>query len=324
MMALRPRIVSLLSSATEILYALEVEDLLAGVSHECDYPPAALKKPRVTVSHIDPSLSSNQIDEQVRAKLKTHQSLYGLDQPLIAELLPSLIITQAQCEVCAIHYDEVVDLVATTEVLAETKILALQPRCWEDVFRDITAVGAAVGCHDKATQLIESLQARLERIAKVLDDSKAQRPRVVCIEWIEPLMTAGNWVPALVELAGGVNGVSVENHPSQYDAWSDVIEFDPEVIVVCPCGFDVPRARQELDQLQQVAGWQEISAVRNQRVFVLDGNSHVNRSGPRLIESVEILAHLFHPGIVPAPELTRPLSETCYHWIDASYQGPTR
>ena len=318
MMALRPRIISLLSSATEILYALDVQALLAGVSHECDYPPAALQKPRVTVSHIDATLSSNQIDQQVRDNLKTHQSLYGLDHQLISELSPDLIITQAQCEVCAIHYDEVVEAVATDETLAETKILALQPRCWDDVFRDITAVGAEVGCHEKATQLIESLQGRLDRVAKILEEDKVQHPRVVCIEWIEPLMVAGNWVPTLVELAGGVNGVSEENRPSQYEDWSDVIAFDPEVIVICPCGFDVSRARQEIDQLQQVPGWQELSAVRNQRVYVLDGNSHVNRSGPRLVESVEILAHLFHPEIVPAPQLSRSLSEICYHWADAS------
>lgn len=316
MMALRPQIVSLLSSATEILYALDVQDQLAGISHECDYPAAALEKPQVTVSHIDETLTSSQIDEQVRSNLKLRQSLYGLDAQLLSELSPDLIITQAQCEVCAIHYDEVVELVAATAALAETKILALQPRCWQDVFRDIMAVGTAVGCRNKAIQLVESLQGRLDRVAEILKRNKDQPPRVVCIEWIEPLMVAGNWVPTLVELAGGVHGVSVENLPSQYETWSDVIAFDPEVIVVCPCGFGLNRARQEMHQLQQVAGWQEISAVKNQRVFVLDGNSHVNRSGPRLVESVEILAHLFYPDDVPAPHLSRPASETWHHWVD--------
>ena len=314
MMALRPRIVSLLSGATEILYALDLQAHLAGISHECDFPPAALQKPQVTVSHIDASLSSNQIDEQVRSNLKMRQSLYGLDSQLLSELAPDLIITQAQCEVCAIHYDEVVELVAATDTLAETKILALQPRCWKDVFQDIIAIGTAVDCRDKAVRLVEALQGRLDRVAEILERNRVQRPRVVCIEWIEPLMVAGNWVPTLVELAGGINGVSVENLPSQYERWSDVVAFDPEVIVVCPCGFDLSRSRQELHQLQQVAGWQGMSAVKNQRVFVLDGNSYVNRSGPRLVETIEILAHLFHPDEVPVPQLSQSSGETWCHW----------
>ena len=318
MMALRPRIVSLLSSATEILYALDLQDHLAGISHECDYPPAALQKPQVTVSHIDASLPSHQIDEQVRSNLKMRRSLYGLDSDLLSELTPDLIITQAQCEVCAIHYDEVLELVAATDTLAETKILALQPRCWKDVFQDIISLGTAVDCRDKAVQLVEALQGRIDRIAGILERNRVQRPRVVCIEWIEPLMVAGNWVPTLVGLAGGINGVSAADVPSQYETWSDVLGFDPEVIVVCPCGFDLHRTRQELPQLQQVAGWQEMSAVKNQRVFVLDGNSHVNRSGPRLVETVEILAHLFHPDQVPAPQLPQPAAEIWYHWIESA------
>jgi len=318
MMALRPRIVSLLSSATEILYALDLQDQLAGISHECDYPPAALQKPQVTVSHIDASQSSNQIDEQVRSNLKMRRSLYGLDSELLSELTPDLIITQAQCEVCAIHYDEVLEVVAATDTLAETKILALQPRCWKDVFQDIISLGTAVDCQDKAVQLVEALQGRIDRIAEILERNRVQRPRVVCIEWIEPLMVAGNWVPTLVELAGGINGVSVADVPSQYETWSDVLAFDPEVIVVCPCGFDLHRTRQELPQLQQVAGWQKMAAVKNQRVFLLDGNSHVNRSGPRLVETIEILAHLFHPDQVPAPQLSQPVAETWYHWIESA------
>ena len=318
MMVLRPQIVSLLSSATEVLYALGLADHLAGISHECDYPLAALQKPKVTVSHIDDSLSSNQIDEQVRSNLKTGQSLYGLNSQLLSELNPDLIITQAQCEVCAIHYDDVVAVVAATEILVETEILALQPNCWKDVFQDIIAIGTAVDCRDKAAQLVELLQGRLDRVTEILVRSSVQRPRVVCIEWIEPLMVAGNWVPTLVELAGGINGVSVADSPSQYEKWSDVVSFDPEVIVVCPCGFDVARSRQELDQLQEVPGWQEMSAVKNQRVFVLDGNSYVNRSGPRLVETVEILAHLFHPDKVLMPQLPQSSGETWYHWIEHS------
>ena len=313
---LRPRIVSLLPSATEILFALDLQNYLVGISHECDYPPAALQKSQVTVSFIDSSLSSNGIDQQVRSQLNNHQSLYGLDSQRMKELAPDLIITQAQCEVCALHYDDVVELVANDEVFAETEILALQPRGWDDVFQDILRVATAVGAEKKATRLVESYQHRIDRISDLLQKTGVRFPRVICVEWIEPLMVAGNWVPTVVEKAGGVNGLSTVEVPSQYQTWPAVQAFDPEVLIISPCGFDVKRSRQELQQLQEWEGWQQISAVKNHRVFVLDGNAYLNRSGPRLVETVEILAHLFHPDQAPAPRLSHPVDEIWYHWDD--------
>ncbi|HIA19388.1 MAG TPA: cobalamin-binding protein, partial [Planctomycetaceae bacterium] len=284
--------------------------------HECDYPPAAVDKPQVTVSHINTSLESGRIDQQVRSQLQRSQSLYGLDSQQIKELAPDLIITQAQCELCAVHYDEVLELVAEDAIFDETDILALQPRSWDDVFRDILTVGAAVGCDEKANQLVDGYQQRIDRITETVRQAEVKSPRVVCVEWIEPLMVAGNWVPTLVEKAGGINGLSVANEPSQYEKWSAVMAFDPEVLIISPCGFDLKRARQELQQFQRPEGWQQLSAVSAGRVFVLDGNAYLNRSGPRLVETVEILGHLFHPHQISAPQLPQAEEETWYPWLD--------
>ena len=309
-----PRIISLLSSATEVLFALDLQEQLVGTSHECDYPPAALAKPRVTRSHVDADQSSSQIDEAVRSQLETRQSLYSLDRDRIRELKPDLIITQAQCEVCAVHYDDVVSLVADDPVLSETNILALQPNGWDDVFRDMLAVGTAVGREQEAARLVQSFQQRIDHIAGTLEQSGDELTRLVCVEWIEPLMIAGNWVPTLVEKAGGINGISEADRPSEYHAWDDVREFDPEVLVICPCGFDVARSLQEISLLDEVPGWQEMLAVKNNRVFVLDGNAYLNRSGPRLVETVEILAHLLHPDRFAAPCFPLSTSPAWYHW----------
>jgi iron complex transport system substrate-binding protein len=313
----RPRIISLLSSATEFLFELDLQEQLVGTSHECDYPPAALVKQRVTCSHVDAEQSSSQIDETVRSQLETRQSLYSLDRDKIRELKPDLIITQAQCEVCAVHYDDVVSLVAGDPVFSETDILALQPNGWDDVFRDMLAVGTAVGREQEAARLVQSYQQRIDDIAGTLQATGTCLTRIVCVEWIEPLMIAGNWVPALVEKAGGINGVSDADLPSQYHAWDDVREFDPEVLVICPCGFDVSRSLQEIPLLHEVPGWQEISAVKGNRVFVLDGNAYLNRSGPRLVETVEILAHLLYPDRFNAPALPSSTSPAWYHWNQA-------
>ena len=313
----RPRIISLLSSATEVLFALDLQEHLVGTSHECDYPPEALVKPRVTRSHVDSARSSSQIDEAVRSQLETRQSLYSLDRDKIRELAPDLIITQAQCEVCAVHYDDVVSLVADEPALSETDILALQTNGWDDVFRDMLSVGTAVGREREAARLVQSYQQRISCVAGTLLDTRDSLTRIVCVEWLEPLMVAGNWVPDLVEKAGGINGVSDANVPSQYHAWDDVRKFDPEVLVISPCGFDVSRSLQEISCLHEVKGWQQMSAVKNNRVFVMDGNAYLNRSGPRLVETVEILAHLLHPDRFTSPRLPSTTSPAWYHWNQA-------
>ena len=309
-----PRIVSLLSSVTELLFALDVDTQLVGTSHECDYPAGALEKTRVTGAHVDATRSSSEIDDSVRDQLETRQSLYRLDVTTIRDLAPDVIITQAQCEVCAIHYDEVVELVRAEPALRDTQILALHSNTWDQVFQDMVTVGDAIGCRSRVERLVESYQERIRSIAERLETAAVERPRVICVEWIDPLMVSGNWVPTLVEKAGGRHGISDENVPSQYYPWSRVQEFDPEFLVVCPCGFDVERSCQELHLLKDLPGWRSLSAVRDDRVVVLDGNAYLNRSGPRLVETVEILAHLMHPEWIDSPVLPVASGKPWYHW----------
>ena len=224
--------------------------------------------------------------------------LYGLDIELLGQLKPDLIVTQQQCDVCAVRYADVVEAVANDPRLSGTRIVALDPHGLADVLTDIRRVGEAAGALAAAESCIAALQARVERIASL---AAADRPRVVCIEWIEPLMLAANWVPELIELAGGLNGLSIGGVHSTYHAWADVIALDPQVIVVSPCGFDFDRTLVEAQVLHNWPNWPQLSAVKSGRVFAVDGNAYLNRSGPRLVDSLEILSHLLHPHLFDAP-----------------------
>jgi iron complex transport system substrate-binding protein len=294
------RIVSLISSATEMLCALGWEDSLVAVSHECDYPPAVAGKPRITGSFVRSAASSGAIDEQVRELMASGYSLYGLDVEMLVALKPDLVITQAQCDVCAIRYADVVAAIAAQPLLSETQILALNPRSVDDVLEDMLRIGRATGSESAAQQVVAMLRARIDGVReKTADLPAARRPRIVCIEWTEPLMLAGNWTPQLVDWAGGINGLSVFGAHSIYNAWQEVVDFDPEVVVIMPCGFDLARSSAEAQVLPSLPQWSEVAAVRHGRVFVVDGNAYFNRSGPRLVESLEILAHLVQPEIFP-------------------------
>ena len=297
-----PRIVSLLSSATEILCALGLEDSLLAVSHECDFPASIRGKPRATVSFIDSSRPSEQIDHEVKSRLGAGLSLYGLNEPLLRSLAPDWIVTQAQCDVCAIQYDDVLKLVASSPELSQTRVLALSPNSLEEILQDVLRVGEAVGLPDRAKQFESYLRQWIDRVTSLtrsLDPSS--RPRVICIEWTSPLMTAGNWTPELIELAGGRSGLATPREHSRYVTWQEITGFDPEVLLVAPCGFDLPRSEHEAQELPALPGWSAVSAVKAGRVFVLDGNALLNRSGPRIVDSLELLAHLLHPSRFPAP-----------------------
>jgi iron complex transport system substrate-binding protein len=297
-----PRIVSLLSSATEILCALGAEESVLAVGHECDFPASMAGKPRATVSFIDSSRPSEQIDREVKRRLGAGLPLYGLNEPLICSLAPDFIVTQAQCDVCAIRHDDVLKLVASSPELSTAKVLALSPNSLEDILQDVLRVGDAVGLSDRAKQFEASLRRRIDQVASLnrsLDSSS--RPRVICIEWISPLMTAGNWTPELIELAGGQSGLATARQHSRYVTWQEILDFDPQVFLVAPCGFDLPRSEQEALELPALPGWNAVSAVKADRVFVLDGNALLNRSGPRIVDSLELLAHLLHPSRFPAP-----------------------
>ena len=297
------RIASLLASATEIVCGLGLGDRLVAVSHECDYPPEVTSKPRVTFTTIDAEQSSASIDEQVKACMRSGRPLYEIDVETLASLGPDLIVTQSQCDVCAVEYNDVVKVVRTVDALGQTEIVDLNPVSLEDIFRDIERVGVAVGCVDRAGDYVAALKARVEAVRSAISDvSPGNRPRVVCIEWTEPLMVAANWLPELIDVAGGRCTITTSGQPSTRTDWGDVVAFDPEVIVVMPCGFDLVRSEAEVQTLRRRPGWSDLAAVRTDRVWAVDGNAYFNRSGPRIVDSLEILACLFHPDRFHPPE----------------------
>lgn len=292
------RIVSLLSSATEMLFALGLGAQVHAVSHECDFPPAVKTLPRATRSRIDSAQSSQAIDEQVKSLVARGDPLYEIDELLLRSLQPDLIITQAQCDVCAIKLADVLRFRDQAPELARTKVLPLNPNSLDDVLQDIERVAAATQTAAVAATILQDYRQRIEAVvSRTSALPAAARPRVLCIEWIEPLMPAGNWTPQLIEFAGGTSGLATPSSHSHYASWQEVSEFDPQVILVAPCGFDLPRALLEAAALPQVSGWAQLSAVKTGRVFAIDGNALLNRSGPRLVESLELLARLIHPEL---------------------------
>lgn len=289
----RPRIVSLIASATEIVAALGFEDCLVGRSHECDYPPGIERLRACSEPKIDVHGTSRQIDDRVKAVLKEALSVYRVFGDALEELQPSLIITQTQCEVCAVSLKDVEAAVCDL-VGSKPKIVSLEPMCLADVWLDIRRVAEALDEPGRADRLNVSLQNRLaairEQAAKL-----SHKPTIACIEWIDPLMSAGNWVPELVELAAGMNLFGEAGKHSPWMTWEQLVVADPEVIVIMPCGFDIQRTLVELPILLEHPEWDHLQAVRENRVFVADGNQFFNRPGPRLVESAEILAEILHP-----------------------------
>lgn len=291
-----PRIASMLASGTEIVCGLGLDSQLVAISHECDYPVGVLDRPRVTFAHIDDSADSATIDAQVRERLTAGKPLYEIDVGKLSALRPDIIVTQAHCDVCAVGVDDVDRARCTSPILQDAKIVALNPCTLQDVFADIRKVARAVNEPDHGESYCRDLQSRVVALREVTERLRVdQRPRTLCIEWVEPLMVAANWMPELVEVAGGSCPLTRAGDRSCVTEWQDVCDFDPEVIVVMPCGFDLARSINEVTLLRERPGWSQLSAVRAGRVFALDGNAYFNRSGPRLVDSAEILAGLLHP-----------------------------
>ncbi|MBX3474763.1 MAG: cobalamin-binding protein [Planctomycetes bacterium] len=287
-----PRIVSLLPSATEIVCALGFADALVARSHECDFPAGVDKLPIASTSKFHPTGTSIQIHNNVTEILRNALSVYHIDEEVLRRVEPTHIITQTQCEVCAVSAKDVED--AVCRVLAtRPQIVALEPNSLTDVLRDFQRVADALGTPERGRELIAQTTGRLWNIA---ERSKfLPRPRVATIEWIEPLMAAGNWVPTLIEMAGGINLHGKADEHSPWMKFEELVASRPEVIVVMPCGFDMQRAASELPVLTRQAGWRDLPAVREQQVYVTDGHQFFNRPGPRLAESLEILAEILHP-----------------------------
>jgi len=300
------RIVSLLPSATEIVAALGLQQCLVGRSHECDFPPDVESLPVCCQPTINVSASSSGIHAQVEQQLTSAVSLYQLDTDRISRLQPSHILTQMQCEVCAVSER---DVQAVVETLADSRpqILSLSPSCLSDLWSSIREVADTLGVPDRGLMLVSELQSRLDSIHNRTAHQR-HKPRVACIEWIDPLMTAGNWVPELVEIAGGWNLTGVAGEHSAWWTWQQLLDIDPEVIVVVPCGFDLVRTRRESEVLQRNPLWKRLQAVTNGQVFLADGHHCFNRPGPRLVETAEILAEILHPDVFP-PDLKNTLWE---------------
>jgi iron complex transport system substrate-binding protein len=293
------RICTLLPSATEIAFALGLGDEVVGVTHECDYPPEARKRRVVVRSAIDPAgHSSGDIDRAVRERLQAQQSLYTLDLERFQAAAPDIVITQDLCEVCALDYDEVVR--AADSLPKTPKIVSLAPATLADVFKDIETVGEAASRKDAAAAVVAELKRRVERVREAAARSD-RKPRVACIEWADPIYPAGHWVPEMVELAGGSDGLGKKGEPAKVVGWEQVRAYAPEVVVLMPCGFGVERAVAEAPELQRRDGWHELPAVKTGRVYAVDGSAYFNRPGPRLVDGIEILAALIHPEIFPPP-----------------------
>ena len=295
------RIASLLASGTEILYGLGLGDHVVAVSHECDYPAEVAGKPRVTTSHVA-AATSGRIDNQVRDMLAGGQALYEIDAAVLASLAPDLIVTQAQCDVCAVKYEDVMALVRDEPALRGAQVVALNPMTLEDIFADILRVGDATATRPAAERYVAGLRARVAALeAKTSALAPHERPRIAAMEWIDPLMLAGNWMPELIRLAGGVQPLARGGRHSTYNDWQEVIAFDPQMVLVMPCGFDLARAVDEAGTLAGLPGWHDLSAVRAGRVYAVDGNAYFNRSGPRIVDSLELLAGLSHPDVFGWP-----------------------
>lgn len=290
------RICSLLPSATEIAFALGLGDQVVGVTHECDYPPEARTKRVVVKSLIDPRQSSRQIDRIVGEHLKAKKSLYAIDLVLLREASPDIVLTQQLCDVCAVDYEEVVQ--AGRSLPKKPDIVSLSPNLLADMLHDIERVGAATGKEKEAEGLARRLLERIEAVREQTLRSDL-RPKVACLEWLEPIYSAGHWVPEMVEIAGGEEGLAKKGEASRRIDWKEVVDFAPDILVLMPCGFDIDRTLKEMRLLSKTAGWNDLPAVRHGNVFAVNGHAYFNRPGPRLVDGLEILAQILHPDIFP-------------------------
>ncbi len=288
-----PRVVSLIASATEIVCALGFEGHLVGRSHECDFPESVKRLPVCTAPKFDVEGTSSEIDQRVKDVLRDGLSVYRVDADLLRRLRPDVIVTQSHCEVCAVSQRDVERAVGDW-LGTRPKVVSLAPNNLGDVWESIRQVATALGAPERGEELIDALRRRTSALAERAQALPA-RPTVAFVEWIDPLMAGGNWVPELIALAGGVNLFGEAGKHSPWMTWEQLRECDPDVIFVAPCGFDLPRTRREMAALTRRADWPALRSVRAGRVCLADGNQYFNRPGPRLVESLEILAEALHP-----------------------------
>ncbi len=297
------RIVSLLPSATELVYALGLGDALVGVTHECDYPPDAKDKPVLTSSRIHGTgLTSAEIEHAVSSRLGGHRSLYTLNEELLRELKPDLVLTQELCEVCAVSYAEVKQAARLLDV--GTQIVSLEPTTLDDVLGTIELVGDLTGQRGRARELVSSLRARLAAVRDGITE-QTPRPWVWVSEWLEPPYSAGHWVTAQVEAAGGREVFHRVGIPSTRVASEEIVNAAPDIIVLAPCGFHLDEVEREVRRVSLFSGWESLPAVKAGEVWAVDASSYYSRPGPRLVDGVELMASLLHPEIFGSPNPAR-------------------
>jgi iron complex transport system substrate-binding protein len=284
------RIISLLPSATEILFAIGLGDQVVAVTHECDFPEEALSRPRITECVFDSqNQTAEQIDSEVRALAGEGKSLYRINDQLLHELQPDLIVTQELCDVCAVTPQEVDR--ASQRLDPKPQIVSLRPKILDDVFNDMFHLAEITGVN--AMPAIDSLRKRIQQIAPAF--LFRNKPAVACIEWLNPLWRTGHWVPGMVQLAGGIEVLAEDGKPSRGLTWEELKKKDPDVVILMPCGYDLSRTRDEFEFVRHRFPWSELKAFSTGRFYAVDANAYFSRSGPRLVDGVEILAELLHP-----------------------------
>lgn len=288
------KIASLLPSCTEIAYALGLGDNIVGVSHECDFPEQAKSKPALTKTRINPHKRSYEIDRDVLKIVKQGLSVYDIEEYKLKELNPDVILTQDQCEVCAVSLKDVQQ--AVNKSICNAKIISLQPETLQNILNDIITIGKQTYKEQEAQELINNLKSRINYI-KSKTEYLTNKPKVCVIEWIEPIMVAGNWVPEMIEIAGGINLIGKHGKHSKKINLKQILEHQPDKIIIAPCGFKVYQTMNDIDFLIEKPEWNQLNAVKNNEVYIIDGNAYLNRPSQRIVDTLEIMASIIHPEL---------------------------
>lgn len=302
------KIASLLPSATEIVCAIGMGESLVGITHECDFPPEIKHLPALTASRIShETMSSKEIDHAVRSQLDGHGSIYDLDNDLLHELQPDLILTQELCDVCAVSYKTV--LKAAKVHVSDASVISLEPNTLDDIFENILEVGKLADASEKAISVVNDLRSRVVKLRAAA--TGVSRPRVLMLEWLEPPFAPGHWVPEQVEIAGGEAVMGTPGQRSQTTTFEAIFESNPEVIVLIPCGYYTADTLRQLEDQKFPTNWQEIAAVKNNEVWALDATKYFSRPGPRVVDGAEILSTILHPDIFGSPRNDEAIRVTC-------------
>jgi iron complex transport system substrate-binding protein len=302
------RIVSLYPAATEMVALLGLADQLVGVSHECDFPPALKGLPQVTKCTIPEHASSSEIDAAVREKMANGEMLYEMDAELLQQLEPELILTQSLCKVCAV--DRATIELSMGSLAYSTKILTLQPTSLEAVLSDLQLIAAATDCSERGSEILHSLRSRIQLVEQTVKRT-SYRPTVVMLEWIEPLFCSGHWTPELIRIAGAQEKIGREQELSRTISISEVLTANPDILLLACCGYNKDRTLDDLQRTELLSQLASITAVQNNQVYLGDGNAYFNRPGPRLVDTLEMLAATFHPDLFSFPESHPQLSRWC-------------